>query len=49
MIKGAPSPWMNLSVEKLKEMKDRYKAINDIEKESQREELLKKEKGTIET
>jgi hypothetical protein len=44
MIKGTPSPWTSLPVEKMKEMKDRYKLINDIEKEAQREETLKKEK-----
>jgi hypothetical protein len=44
MIKGAPSPWLNLPLEKIKEMKDRYKLINDIEREKQREEQLKKDK-----
>lgn len=44
MIKGTPSPWLNLPLEKIKEMKDRYKLINDIEQQKQREEQLKKDK-----
>jgi hypothetical protein len=44
MIKGTPSPWNGLPVEKLKEFKDKYKLANDIEKEAQREQQLKKEK-----
>lgn len=44
MIKGAPSPWMDLPIEKVKEMKDRYKLANDIEQQKQREEQLKKDK-----
>lgn len=38
-----PPAWMKMSVEKLKEVKDRYKLVNDIEKEAQREEQMKKE------
>ena len=44
MINGTPSPWNGMPLEKLKEFKDKYKAINDIEKEAQREQQLKKEK-----
>jgi hypothetical protein len=43
-MKNIPSPWMNLPIEQLKEMKDRYKLTNDIEKEAQREQQLQKEK-----
>ena len=48
MIKGTPSPWSGMSVEQLKEFKDKYKLANDIEKEAQREKTLKQEKLTAE-
>lgn len=39
-----PSPWMNLSVDKMKEIKDRYKLANDIEQQAMREQEMKKKK-----
>ena len=47
-MQNMPSPWMSLSIEKMQEIKDRYKLANDIEKEAMREKELAKKKETQE-
>lgn len=42
-ISDIPSAWMKMDIEKLKEVKERYKLANDIEKEAQREQAMAKE------
>jgi len=42
MIKGTPSPWLDMPLEQLKETKDRYKLMNDMENEKVREQEIQK-------
>jgi hypothetical protein len=49
MINGMPSPWMGLSVEQLKEMKEKVKLANDLEKEMLRDAEIQKEKERMMT
>lgn len=40
MINGTPSPWLNMPLEVLKEMKDRYKLVNDLTEQQHRESSI---------